>query len=108
MYKILIILLFSIQLISGRIIFINGKSTNNKIQFGKNVIMIPVKNLDSLKDTIARFPPILELIVQRIQNYFSNYVYQDMSRPGSAPNVGMEDTRIPGIKLNQIRRKYRV
>lgn len=29
----------------------------------------------------SKFPPVIELIVQRIQAQFSNYVYEDFSRP---------------------------
>lgn len=30
---------------------------------------------------VSKFPPFLEFFVQRMQRYFSNYVYEDMSRP---------------------------
>lgn len=33
--------------------------------------------------TESRFPLLVEYFVQRIQNYFSHYVYEDMSRPAS-------------------------
>lgn len=33
--------------------------------------------------TESRFPLLMEYFVQRIQNYFSHYVYEDMSRPAS-------------------------
>lgn len=29
----------------------------------------------------SKFPPIIELLVQRIQSQFSSYVYEDLSRP---------------------------
>lgn len=31
--------------------------------------------------TVSKFPPVIELIVQRLQTYYSNYVYEDLSRP---------------------------
>lgn len=33
--------------------------------------------------TESKFPLLIEYLVQRMQNYFSHYVYEDMSRPGS-------------------------
>lgn len=33
--------------------------------------------------TESRFPLLIEYFVQRIQNYYSHYVYEDMSRPAS-------------------------
>lgn len=36
--------------------------------------------------TESRFPLLVEYFVQRIQNYYSHYVYEDMSRPSSWEN----------------------
>lgn len=42
--------------------------------------------------TESRFPLLVEYFVQRIQNYFSHYVYEDMSRPASW-NVSMSNNK---------------
>lgn len=31
--------------------------------------------------SVSQFPPVLEFIVQKVQSQFSNYVYEDLSRP---------------------------
>ncbi|XP_031345469.1 uncharacterized protein LOC116172397 [Photinus pyralis] len=33
--------------------------------------------------SVSKFPPVLEFVVQQIQSYFSNYVYEDLSRPAT-------------------------
>lgn len=33
------------------------------------------------QESVSQFPPILEFFVQKIQSHYSNYVYEDLSRP---------------------------
>lgn len=51
---------------------------------------------------VMKFPPFLEYIVQRIQNYFSHYVYEDLSRPPTvdSPNFGMNSPQFVSIINN--------
>lgn len=96
------------HILNARVIFKDGKSNNEKVQFEKNYILIPVKKLGDLRDTLHRFPPILEYVVQTIQRYFSNYVYEDLSRPPSydSPDFGMNHSQF-ATKVNKTRRRYR-
>lgn len=84
---------------------LNGEKTPHWTEtlekFNKNPAISPAvkdKVAQSLQNPIkiygdgteSRFPLIVEYFVQRIQNYFSHYVYEDMSRPSSwdvKPNV---------------------
>lgn len=56
-----------------------------------------------LKD-VQKFPPIIEHFVQLIQKYFSNYVYEDLSRPPAwdSTNFGMEYPQF-ALKGNETR-----
>lgn len=51
---------------------------------------------------VMQFPPFLEYIVQRIQNYFSHYVYEDLSRPPTidSPNFGMNSPQFISNIIN--------
>lgn len=103
MLKIVFTLLFLTQIISARIILKDGKSNDDKIQFGKDYILIPVKRLGLLKDTVSRFPPVLEFLLQMVQRYFSNYVYEDLSRPPAwdSPNYGTGHHSQFATKINK-------
>lgn len=62
-------------------------------------VIVPLSEEYSLRD-VLKFPPFIEHIVQLVQRYFSNYIYEDLSRPPSwdSPNFGMEH---PQFALNQ-------
>lgn len=51
---------------------------------------------------VSKFPPVIEHFVQLIQKYFSNYVYEDLSRPPTwdSPNFGMEHSQFNKDKIN--------
>lgn len=63
--------------------------------------------LVKLQGLRAQFPPVLEFILQKIQRYFSVYVYEDLSRPPVwdhppiyEPFPNLEDVNVTGILPN--------
>ncbi|GJQ69816.1 hypothetical protein Trydic_g22369 [Trypoxylus dichotomus] len=55
------------------------------IRFTKNNITQPVVNKFFLNNdkngTVSKFPPVIEFLAQKVQTQFSNFVYEDLSRP---------------------------
>ncbi|KAF5299373.1 hypothetical protein FQR65_LT09414 [Abscondita terminalis] len=43
----------------------------------------PIRFSFGNQPTVSKFPPVLEFILQKIQTQFSNYVYEDLSRPAT-------------------------
>lgn len=35
------------------------------------------------EESVSQFPPVVEFLVQKIQSQYSNYVYEDLSRPSA-------------------------
>lgn len=53
----------------------------NVIQLPPIIIMPNLKIFFAPQPSTSKFPPFIEFFVQRIQSQFSNYVYEDLSRP---------------------------
>lgn len=57
------------------------------LNFAKNNVTKPVINKLFLNiyqnGTVSKFPPIVEFLAQKVQSQFSNFVYEDLSRPPS-------------------------
>lgn len=55
------------------------------LNFAKNNVTKPVINKLFLNiyqnGTVSKFPPIVEFLAQKVQSQFSNFVYEDLSRP---------------------------
>lgn len=57
-------------------------SCENTIKLQPIVVVPQVKIFfGPLSPSTSKFPPIIELLVQRLQTQFSTYVYEDLSRP---------------------------
>lgn len=104
--KVVLLLLIISQTLFARVLFKDAKDNNHKILFGKNYVVVPVKKLNTIRNAVSRFPPVLEFFVQMIQKYFSNYVYEDLSRPPTwdSPNFGMDHSQF-STRLNKTRIK---
>lgn len=74
--KLSIILIIAVNLINPP-----NVSAISVIKLRPLVVNNTIKFLFGPQVTVSKFPPIIELIVQRIQTYYSNYVYEDLSRP---------------------------
>lgn len=49
----------------------------NRTQFINKLFNQPTE------DSVSKFPPVIEFFVQKIQSQYSNYVYEDLSRPAA-------------------------
>lgn len=45
------------------------------------IVVVPKNKLGTSSPTVSKLPPILEYFLQRLQTYYSNYIYEDLSRP---------------------------
>lgn len=55
------------------------------LNFTRNNITQPVINKfftnNKKNGTVSKFPPVIEFLAQKVQSQFSNFVYEDLSRP---------------------------
>lgn len=47
----------------------------------ETIVIIPKIQFGIPNPAVSKLPPVLELLLQRVQTYFSNYVHEDLSRP---------------------------
>lgn len=77
-------MLQKVTIILSAIVFIIvcGSHDNSTIKLQPIVIVPQVRIFfGPPSPTTSKFPPIIELLVQRLQTQFSTYVYEDLSRP---------------------------
>lgn len=91
----------NITMISERILqylIENGTSVGIFLKENKDGSLNYIKTNETINNKIygagseSKFPPIFEFIVQRMQAYFSNYIYEDLSRPASTESTELKPT----------------
>lgn len=78
--------------IKSNYVFLN-KEADTKLNLFKPNVNSPVILKIWGAGTESKFPPLIEILVQRIQSMFSTYIYEDLSRPAA-----MKDPVIATIK----------
>lgn len=63
------------------LVFLLCVSLCGKLSYQFNGTELINKIFNRPQESISKFPPIIEFFVQKIQSQFSNYVYEDLSRP---------------------------
>lgn len=66
--------------IKSNYVFLN-KEADSKLNLFKPNVNSPVILKIWGAGTESKFPPLIEILVQRIQSMFSTYIYEDLSRP---------------------------